>query len=371
MRRALALARKGLGWTSPNPMVGAVLVRDGQCLGEGWHRHVGGPHAEVEALSDARRRGQDPAGATLYVTLEPCSTQGRTPPCTEAVKAAGIRRVVVGATDPNPRHGGRGLAILEAAGVEVAAGVLAEASERWNEGFHHWIVRGTPFVTVKAAMTLDGRIATASGESKWITGPAARAMAMELRRRADGIVVGVRTVLADDPSLTVRLGRGTGDQAQGGPPMPRRWILDSRARTPLGAALVSDEWADRTTVVVTDAAPERRVRELTRRVRVWVGPTGPKGGVDLPWLLRTMGNTDDCTSLLVEGGGEVNASFLGAGLVQRVAFFYAPMVLGGRDALPGVGGQGAGSLAEALRLGRVEWRRFGPDLFLTARIDGN
>lgn len=204
MRRALALARRGYGTTSPNPMVGAVLVKGGRIIGQGWHHCAGEPHAEIEALRNAERRRNSPEGATLYVTLEPCCTHGRTPPCTAAIKAAGIKRVVVAAKDPNPQHAGRGFLILRRAGIEVEHGVLAEEATKLNEALNHWIVQRTPFVTVKAAMTLDGKIATASGESKWITGEEARAEGMRLRAGADAILVGVNTVLADDPSLTVR-----------------------------------------------------------------------------------------------------------------------------------------------------------------------
>src|SRR5438445_3492799 len=230
MRLALRLARRGYGTTSPNPMVGAVLVKKGKIIGQGWHRRAGGPHAEIEALGDAERKGHSTKGATLYVTLEPCSTHGRTPPCTDAIKAAGIRRVVVGATDPNPKHRGRAFKILKRAGIAVTtlsdlarwgeAAVeprsgsrgrsphqkLADDCARLNEAFNHWIVHRTPFVMVKAALTLDGKIATASGESKWITGEKARAFAMKLRQGADAILVGINTILADDPSLTVRTG---------------------------------------------------------------------------------------------------------------------------------------------------------------------
>ena len=205
MRLALGLARRGYSYTSPNPMVGAVLVKHGRIIGRGWHERVGGPHAEVEALREAARRGHDPRRATLYVTLEPCSTHGRTPPCTDAIIGAGIARVVVAATDPNPAHAGRGFRILRRAGIEVVTGVLEHEATQLNESFNHWIVHRTPFVTVKAAMTLDGKIATASGESKWITGEAARTEGMKLRHGADAILVGVNTILADDPSLTARV----------------------------------------------------------------------------------------------------------------------------------------------------------------------
>ena len=205
MRLALHLARRGYGTTSPNPMVGAVVVKKGRVIGKGWHKRAGEPHAEIEALQDARKHGHDPRGATLFVTLEPCSTRGRTPPCTEAIVSAKIKRVVVGATDPNPGHRGRAFAMIRRKGVAVSRGVLSKESERLNEAFNHWIVHRAPFVTVKSAMTLDGKIATVTGESKWITGEAARDWGMKLRQGADAILVGINTVLADDPSLTFRL----------------------------------------------------------------------------------------------------------------------------------------------------------------------
>lgn len=362
MRLALRLAKRGYGATSPNPLVGAVLVKAHKIIGEGWHHCAGQAHAEIEALRDAEQRGHPARGATLYVTLEPCSTHGRTPPCTEAVIAAGIRRVVVAATDPNPKHAGRGLDILRRTGIAVTSGVLADEAAHINEAFNHWIVHRTPFVVVKAAMTLDGRIATASGESKWITGEKSRLMGMKLRQGADAILVGVNTVLADDPSLTIR---GQGSEVRGQNPL-RRIILDSRARMPLTCKVACDEFAELTTIVVTRAASERRIAALRRRVKVWVAPVR-RGRVELRWVLKKLG-AENVTSLLVEGGGEVNASFLMSHLAQRVAFFYAPKVLGGRDARKGVAGEGARSLAETLTLHDVAWRRLGEDLFLTARV---
>jgi diaminohydroxyphosphoribosylaminopyrimidine deaminase / 5-amino-6-(5-phosphoribosylamino)uracil reductase len=368
MRLALRLARRGYGSTSPNPMVGAVLVKGGSIIGRGWHRRAGGPHAEIEALRNAQAGGHKVKGATLYVTLEPCSTRGRTPPCTAAILAAGISRVVVGAVDPNPRHGGRAFNILRRVGITVTQGVLAEECARLNEAFNHWIVRCLPFVTVKAAMTLDGKIATAAGESRWITGEKARAYGMKLRQGADAILVGVNTVLADDPSLTVRRG-GAGGRGLGAVVCGhalRRIVLDARARTPRAAKVVSDEYAALTTVVVNESAPRRRVAALTRRGRVLVAP-GSGSKINLPWLLKKLGS-ENVTSLLVEGGGEVNASFLMQGLAQRVVFFYAPMILGGRESRGAVAGEGARTLAESLKLSELEWRRLGLDWLLNARV---
>jgi diaminohydroxyphosphoribosylaminopyrimidine deaminase / 5-amino-6-(5-phosphoribosylamino)uracil reductase len=365
MRLALRLARRGYGKTSPNPMVGAVLVQQGRIIGQGWHHAAGQPHAEVEALRHAAARGLSARGATLYVTLEPCSTHGRTPPCTGALIGAGLRRVVVAVTDPNPAHSGKAYAILRRAGLAMTTGLLASQAERLNETFLHWIVHRTPFVTVKAAMTLDGRIATPSGESRWITGEKARAGGMRLRQGADAILVGVNTVLADDPSLTCRASEAAG---RGGVAKPlRRIVLDSRARTPLESRVVADPWAGLTTLFVTRNAPERRVAALARRVRVVRAPE-VRGRVDLRWLLARLGH-ENVVGLLVEGGGEVNASFLLGGLAQRVAFFYAPKILGGRAALKGVAGEGIRRLDESLTLRDVEWKRLGADLLMTARVN--
>ena len=361
MREALALARKGYGLTSPNPMVGALLVKGSVVIGQGWHRCAGGPHAEINALNQAQRRDYNVKGSTLYVTLEPCSTTGKTPPCTEAIIAAGIVRVVVAAKDPNPAHAGRAFRVLRRAGIEVVKNILADEAMELNAAFNHWIVNGTPMVTVKAAMTLDGKIATEHGESKWITGEAARREGMHLRKGADAILVGIETILADDPSLTVRASRG-GDRL-------RRIILDSKARTPVTANVVSDEHAALTTVVVAKGAPARRVMALRKRVNVIEAPAR-KGRVDLRWLLKRLGR-EEVTDLLVEGGGEVNASFFENNLVQRVAFFYAPKVLGGKHARPVVGGKGAANLKQAPKLTNVQWRRLGPDLLLTARVAGD
>ena len=400
LRLALRLARRGFGTTSPNPMVGAVLVKRGQIIGQGWHRRAGEPHAEIEALRDAGRRGHSAKGATLYVTLEPCCTHGRTPPCTDAILSAGIRRVVVGTTDPNPRHAGRGFEVLRQAGVavgapascpagvvsapkpvragpEAGAPALAADCAELNEAFNHWIVHRTPLVTVKAAMTLDGKIATASGQSKWITGEKSRAFAMKLRQGSDAILVGINTVLADDPSLTVR---GVKSEVRspksegGGPKALRRIVLDSLARTPLTAKVVSDEQAALTTIVVSRAAPKRRVAALAKRVRVLAAPAAksairnPQSAINLRWLLRKLG-AEGVTSLLVEGGSEVNASFLSQRLAQRVAFFYAPKVLGGRTARKAVAGAGAQDWPQILRLSGLIWRKLGDDLLLTARCE--
>jgi diaminohydroxyphosphoribosylaminopyrimidine deaminase/5-amino-6-(5-phosphoribosylamino)uracil reductase len=352
-------------------MVGAVLTKGGKIIGQGWHRRAGFPHAEIEALRDAQKRGHSTRGATLFVTLEPCCTRGRTPPCTEDIVDAQIKRVVAGAVDPNPRHAGRGFKILKRQGVQVFQNLLGDDCASLNEAFNHWIVHRTPFVTVKAAMTLDGKIATARGESKWITGEKARAHGMYLRRGSDAILVGINTILADDPSLTVRKVQGPESKVQS--LKLRRIVLDSQARTPVSAKVVSDEHRALTTIVVTRRAPASRVKALMRRANVLVAPIAKaangrrQSGIDLRWLLKKLGQ-EKVASLLVEGGGEVNASFLLGGLAHRVAFFYAPKILGGRDARKAVAGEGVLRLADAIPLRAVEWRMLGEDLLLTARV---
>lgn len=360
MREALRLARRGYGLTSPNPMVGAVLVKGGRMIGRGWHHGPGRPHAEIEALRFAQSQGRNAAGATLYVSLEPCSTWGRTPPCTEALMASGLRRLVAAATDPNPVHQGRGFKLLAQAGIEITRGVLEAEAERLNEAFNHWVVNQTPFVTVKAAMTMDGKIATTQGDSRWITGDLARLRGMRLRAGSDAVLVGVNTVLRDNPRLTVR-----GLTAPFASKKLRRIVVDSLGRTPPSAHVVSDPFRDRTTVVVTRRAPRRARTALAQKVKLVIAPLD-NGKVDLRWLLARLG-AEEVASLLVEGGGEIHAAFLRQRLAQRVAFFYAPKLLCGRHAFKAVAGP-AWQNQKAAALRAVEWRAIGQDLFLTARL---
>jgi diaminohydroxyphosphoribosylaminopyrimidine deaminase/5-amino-6-(5-phosphoribosylamino)uracil reductase len=361
MRQALRLAARGFGLTSPNPMVGAVIVQNGAVIGQGWHHRAGLPHAEVEALNNARAQGHSTVGATLYVTLEPCCTHGRTPPCTGAILEAGIAKVIIATLDPNPAHSGRGVEILRAAGVTVECGPLGEESARLNEAFNHWIVHKTPWITVKAAMSLDGKIATTRGQSKWITGEKSRSVGMKLRLAADAILVGANTILADNPSLTLRLPSALRKGKR-----LRRIVLDPLAVTPLTANIILDANASLTTLVSTASADKARVEALAEKVTVWTAPD-TQGWIDLPWLLQRLG-AENITHLLVEGGGETNASFLLPRLAHRIAFFYAPMILGGRTAPKGVSGDGVSLLDDRIRLEDVTWRRLGVDLLLTARL---
>lgn len=363
MREALRLARKATGATSPNPLVGAVLVKDGKVIGRGYHHRAGQPHAEIESLLDAQKRGENTKGATIYVSLEPCCTHGRTPPCSDAIIKAGIKHVVVAATDPNPAHAGRAFKLLRAAGIKVTEGILATEATELNRVFNHWITHRTPLITLKAAMTLDGKTATATGESKWITSEAAREFAMKLRADHDAILVGVNTIIADDSSLTVRLAKGKAPNKLHG---FRRIILDPQARTPLTAKVVTDEHKHLTTIVVSKTAPAKRVAALAKHVRVLTAPT-TANGLNLPSLLKKLGK-EEINSLLVEGGGETVAKFVEKRLAHRIAFFYAPKVLGGRTARKGVAGIGANNWAGVLKLKNLKWRKLSPDLLLTADV---
>ena len=363
MQRALRLAQRGYGATSPNPMVGAVIVREGKIIGEGWHKQAGQAHAEVNAIHSARRSANEVRGATIYVTLEPCCTFGRTPPCTAALIESGMARVVVGAKDPNPKHSGKGLALLRKAGIKVEAGLLEQECARLNEVFNHWIATQRPFVICKSAMSLDGKIATNSGDSKWITGEKARAFGMRLRLGADAIVAGVNTILRDDPALTLRPGAGVKIPAW---KELKRIVLDPSGRIPETARVLYDEKVSPTTVVVTIEAPERKVRALEKKARVIIAPS--RGGeINLKWLLKKLGS-EGVTSLLVEGGGETHYSFLRQGLVNRIYFFYAPLVITGRSAAKAVGGKRTLKGGRGLRLRDMEWSKVGDDLLCSALV---
>ena len=335
MRRALDLARRGLGETNPNPVVGCVIVKAGRVVGEGWHRRAGGPHAEVEAL---RQAGVGARGATAYVTLEPCAHQGRTPPCAPELARAGLGRAVVAMRDPNPRVDGRGLAALRRAGIAVTTGVLADEAALLNERFVMAARLSRPFVLLKAAMTLDGRIATAAGESKWITSAAQRKSARALRRLHDGVAVGIGTVLADDPRLMPE------------PAVRRpfhRIVFDSRLRLPAGSRLVRSARRAHVWVVTTEDARGRA--ELERRgVRVLAGPARD-GRVDLDWALGALRDAG-LWSLMVEGGAELLGTLLAARLFDQVALFRAPLLLGGRGSRPAFGGPDPARLADAVAL---------------------
>lgn len=326
MSRALELAERGVGWVSPNPMVGAVIVRDGKIIGEGWHARYGEKHAERNALE---RCSTSPVGATLYVTLEPCCHQGRQPPCTEAILEAGIRRVVIGSGDPNPLVAGRGVEILRRHGVEVTTGVLEPACRALNAIFFHYISTGRPYVVMKYAMTMDGKIATCTGASKWITGEAARQRVQQDRHRYTGIMVGVGTVLADDPLLTCRLQDSR---------TPVRIVCDSQLRTPMDCRIVQTAREVPTILASCAVDAERIAPYLSAGCQVWMLPE--RGGhVDLQCLMQRLGE-QKIDSVLLEGGGSLNWAALEAGIVQKLQCYIAPKIFGGMEAKSPVSGLG-------------------------------
>ncbi|MBI3808939.1 MAG: bifunctional diaminohydroxyphosphoribosylaminopyrimidine deaminase/5-amino-6-(5-phosphoribosylamino)uracil reductase RibD [Nitrospirae bacterium] len=353
MARALALAARGLGATSPNPPVGAVVVRGNRVVGEGYHRRAGGPHAEVLAL---RRAGGRARGATLYVTLEPCChLDKRTLPCVPAIIASGVVRVVMAVRDPNPKVRGRGLTALRRAGLRVDLGVGSADAELLTEPYRTLITSGRPFVTLKVASTLDGKIATAKGESRWITGPAARKLVHQLRARADAIVTGIGTILADDPSLTARTGSVHGRT-------PLRIVFDPSLRISLRANVLKDRKAPTLIVTTPQAILAKRAALQKIGAEVLVLPSR-RGRIQWRWLLSELGRRG-IASLLIEGGAEVNASALREGVVDRVLFFLAPRMLGGRDAVGAIGGLSPAHLSDALHLKRTTVMRVGPDILV-------
>jgi diaminohydroxyphosphoribosylaminopyrimidine deaminase/5-amino-6-(5-phosphoribosylamino)uracil reductase len=368
MARALDLARAVKGRTSPNPAVGAVVVRAGRIVGEGATLPYGQPHAEPVALGAAGERAR---GATLFVTLEPCAHYGRTPPCAAAVVEAGIAEVHLATLDPNPEVAGRGRAWLERAGIRTYVGEGQGAARELNEDFACWITTGRPHVVAKFAVSLDGKIATRSGDSRWITGPTARAEGHRLRDQVDGILVGVNTVIADDPQLTTRLPDTSGPSDAAGlapaPHHPWRLVLDSQGRTPLGARLLQPDLPGRTTIVTTERSSSSWREAVTAMgVEVAVLPASA-GRVDLDALLDELGRRK-VTSLLVEGGATVHGAFFDAGLVDRVVAFLAPTIIGGAAAPGPVGGTGALSLAGARRLLDVEVRRLEADTLISGYV---
>jgi diaminohydroxyphosphoribosylaminopyrimidine deaminase/5-amino-6-(5-phosphoribosylamino)uracil reductase len=353
MRRALELAGRARGRTSPNPMVGAVLVKGGQVLGEGFHAYAGSDHAEVIAL---REGGSAAAGATLYVSLEPCCHYGRTPPCVEQIVQAGIHRVVAACEDPNPAVSGKGISALRAAGLRVEAGLLAEEAERLNEAFFTYVRTGRPFVTLKVAASLDGKIATRTGESRWITGESARRRVHQLRNEMDAVLVGIGTVLRDNPLLTTRL--GIAEQRD-----PIRVIVDNLARLPLRAQVVNRASTAPTLLAVSQMAPRTKLEALEREgIQVIVVESSPRR-VSLERLMEALGKRG-ILSIMVEGGAEINASALREGIVDKVLVFLAPILIGGKSTPTAVGGDGIESLAQALRLREVRIERFEDDILI-------
>ena len=365
MRRALALAARGAGHVDPNPMVGCVIVKDGRIIAEGWHEHIGGLHAERNAFAHCT---EDAAGADLYVTLEPCCHWGRTPPCTDAILEHRIRRVFVGCLDPNPLVAGKGAQILRDAGIEVETGVCEAECREINEVFFHYITHRTPFVVLKYAMTLDGKIAAHTGDSRWVTGEAARRRVHETRNRLSGIMVGVGTVLADDPLLTCRIPEGKN---------PTRIIADTHLQIPLDAQIVKTAREVPTILAVgmrDTSAPDSQAETDSKAAalqeagcQILFVPTGEDGHLHLPSLMEKLGSMG-IDSILLEGGSRLNWSALSAGQVHLLQAYLAPKLLGGDTARGPIGGIGYPNPEDCVRLSAPTIRRFGADILLESEV---
>ena len=375
MRLALELAGRGAGHVSPNPMVGAVIVKDGKLIGEGWHEYCGGLHAERNALADCRKKGNDPQGATIYVTLEPCCHYGKTPPCTEAIMENGLSRVVFGAWDPNPLVAGKGIDILKQAGIETEGPVMEEECREKNKIFFHYITSGMPYVIMKYAMTSDGKIACETGDSRWVTGETARRRVHKTRRAVSGIMAGSGTVLSDDPMLNCRLEQDPVD--------PVRIICDSGLRIPEDSQIVRTAGKIRTIVAyVPERAaeyaadpkaaekaadgmiPEKKAERLAEYgVELLPVSAGEDGRVDLRELMRLLGERK-IDSILLEGGSELNFSALRAGIVTAVQVYLAPKLVGGAGAKTPVGGAGIARMADAVQLSSPKMTFLGQDILL-------
>lgn len=358
MKLALELAAKARGRTSPNPMVGAVVVNTGEVAGAGYHKKAGSPHAEVDAIAQA---GNLAAGATIYVTLEPCCHFGRTPPCTKLIINSGVARVIAGCEDPNPIVNGKGIEELRAAGIKADVGVLEKECLKLNEAYFKFITTGMPFVLLKVAISLDGKIGTPRGESRWITGGAARQYVHKLRDSYDAVIVGINTVLRDDPLLTARVdGVDCRD--------PVRVILDSSLKIPLSAKLFSCESKAKTIVATTAAAPKEKARKLEEIGAEVMQLDGADGRVDLRRLLKELGSRG-IASAIIEGGSEINCSALKAGVVDKIMFFIAPKLIGGADSPGPIGGNGPEKLSQAIELNEMKVELIDGDLLVEAYLE--
>ena len=355
MKLALELAANARGRTSPNPLVGAVIVKDNRVVGCGWHRKAGTPHAEVHAL---RQAGELAKGADVYVSLEPCSHYGKTPPCAKALVEAGVNNVYAAMLDPNPKVAGNGFKILQEAGIHVEYGFLEDEARKLNEVFLKWIMHKQPFVVMKAAMTLDGKIATVEGQSKWITNETSRAYGYKLRDIYDGILVGINTVIADDPALTARVEGGKN---------PIRIVVDSTLKIPLTAKLLYDKQAP-VIVATTKLASAEKVAQLQNLgVEVLIIDTDEVNRVDMTKLMQELGQKNIC-SILVEGGAEIHGSLIEHKLIDKVYFFIAPKLVGGQKAKTPVAGNGIGNLAEAITLQDVITKNLDGDILITGTV---
>jgi diaminohydroxyphosphoribosylaminopyrimidine deaminase/5-amino-6-(5-phosphoribosylamino)uracil reductase len=356
MKMALDLALKAKGRTSPNPLVGAVLVKEGKVIGTGYHQKAGMPHAEIEAL---KATGERARGADLYVNLEPCCTFGKTPPCCDALIKSGVKRVFAGMKDPNPLVSGKGFEILKGVGIETVGGILEEEARKTNEIFIKYITTKKPFVILKSAASLDGKTAAPSGESKWITGEEARGKVHEIRDEVDAVMVGVNTVIRDDPMLTARP-KGREEK------IPYRIVLDSALKIPENSRLLRDD-AKKTIIATTNKCPMEKAASLEAIGAIVIRVEEEGGMVCLPALMKKLGEME-ITSVLIEGGSRVNASALRSGIVDKVVFFYAPKIIGGADAFPMFGLEGARELKDAIRIKNMEVSRVGEDVMVVGYV---
>ncbi|HLF86926.1 MAG TPA: bifunctional diaminohydroxyphosphoribosylaminopyrimidine deaminase/5-amino-6-(5-phosphoribosylamino)uracil reductase RibD [Nitrospiria bacterium] len=356
MSMALSLAKKGKGKTSPNPMVGAIVVRDRKVIGRGFHERPGLPHAEVLAMAAA---GSGVRGATLYTNLEPCvHTKKRTPPCTGEIIRRGIKRVVIGMIDPNPMVSGRGIEELKKGGVSVVAGILKEKAERLNEAFSKYITRRRPFVILKIASSLDGKIATPAGESKWITGDISRRYVHRLRSEADAVMVGIGTILKDDPSLTSRVKDGRD---------PIRIVVDERLCIPTGSKVLSLDSPSKTYIATIYGASKAKIRKIEEMGGLVLTVKKKDGLVDLTSLMDRLGEME-ITSLLIEGGAEINASALAEGIVDKAIFFFAPKIIGGQRSLSSIGGDSPENLEELTHVHDIRIKKMGADIMVEGYV---
>lgn len=360
MKRALEIAKGGWGRTNPNPLVGAVLVKNGEIIGEGFHEGAGCAHAEVAAINNAK---QEVRGSTLYVSLEPCSHYGRTPPCAQAVINAGIREVVAAMQDPNPAVSGQGFSMLRNAGVEVVAGVLEGDARKLNEIFIKFITCRRPFVLMKTAMTLDGKIASVCGDSKWITGIGARQYVHTIRDRVASVMVGINTVLADDPALTTRLASGKGKD-------PVRIVADSRGAIPLDSRVINVESPSGVILATTSLLGKEKEKQLEDKGVHILKLCGNDGHVDLAKLMDELYRLD-IDSVLLEGGGSLNAAALNSGIVDKIMAFIAPKIIGGEEAKTPVEGRGTVRMKDAIKLEDVNVRRFDEDILVEGYLKGS
>lgn len=357
MKMALELAQKGMGFTAPNPMVGAVIVKNGRIIGQGYHRKYGGLHAEREALAACT---EEPKGASIYVTLEPCCHYGKQPPCVNAILEAGIRRVIIGSSDPNPLVAGKGIRILKDHGIEVTENILKEECDKLNEAFFYYIQNKKPYVVMKYAMTMDGKIAAYTGESKWVTGEAARIHVQEQRLKYTGIMVGVGTVLADDPMLTCRLENSRN---------PVRIICDSHLRTPLTSKIVRTAKTI-PTILASSSKDQQKIKNYEEMGCQVLYVPEKNGHIDLNRLMEILGATK-IDSILLEGGGSLNWSALESGIVQKVQTYIAPKLFGGEEAKTPVEGKGFPDPASAVLLKNSEMIRLGDDFLIESEVKRN